>query len=61
MFEGIIGESSISCKQGNRVGVLYADNSVTEVDSGNVIGSTSIQPVSDSNVSSSALIVIDSV
>ena len=58
MFEGIIGQTSISCKQSSRGGI---DNLATEVDAGNAISSMSIQPVSDTNVSSSASVLLDSV
>ncbi|XP_062508257.1 serine/threonine-protein kinase phg2-like [Corticium candelabrum] len=57
MFEGIIGQTSISCNQSSRGGI---DNLATEVDDGNAISSMSIQPVSDTNVSSSASMLLDS-
>ena len=57
MFEGIIGQTSISCNQSSRGGI---DNLATEVDTGNAIASMSIQQVSDTNVSSSASMLLDS-
>ena len=58
IFEGIIGQTSISRNQSSRGGI---DNLATEVDTGNAISSMSIQPVSDTNVSSSASMLLDSV
>ena len=58
MFEGIIGQTFISCNHSSRGGI---DNLATEVDAGNAISSMSIQPVSDTNVPSSASMLLDSV